>query len=152
MDLELQCSRERQVALQGRSDRTPPESPTPCAYPEVQLIYNHMVVYPSLTNSDIDRVFRALADSTRRDIIARVLVGEQSVSELADRYDMSFAAVQKHVSVLERAGLVTKRPEGRERYVIGNPDHIAKARNLLTHFEGLWKARIRQLDAILAEQ
>jgi DNA-binding transcriptional ArsR family regulator len=64
---------------------------------------------------------------------------------------MSFAAVQKHVAVLERAGLVTKRPAGRERYVRGNPKRVAKARDLLTQLEGLWRARFSQLDGVLAE-
>jgi DNA-binding transcriptional ArsR family regulator len=111
-----------------------------------------MVVHSSLSNAEVDRIFRALADATRRDIVARVLTGEQSVSDLAGRYDMSFAAVQKHVAVLERAGLVTKRPDGRERFVRGNPVRIAKARDLLTQLEGLWRARFSQLDAVLAER
>jgi DNA-binding transcriptional ArsR family regulator len=110
-----------------------------------------MVVRFSLADADVDRIFRALADATRRDIVARVLTGEQSVSDLALRYDMSFAAVQKHVAVLERAGLVTKRPHGRERYVRGNHKRVAKARELLTQLEGLWRARFNQLDAVLAE-
>ena len=68
-----------------------------------------------LTDAEVDRIFRALADATRRDIIRRTLVGESSVSALAADYAMSFAAVQKHVAVLEEAGLVTKHPRGRER-------------------------------------
>ena len=74
-----------------------------------QLTYNHMVVRRSLPNAELDQLFRALADATRRDIVARLLAGEPaSVSVLAARYDMSFAAVQKHVAVLEEAGLVSK--------------------------------------------
>ena len=97
-------------------------------------------------------MFRALADATRRDIVARVLAGEQaSVSALAARYAMSFAAVQKHVAVLEEAGLVTKHRRGRERIVHGNPERLARARELLTQLEGLWRARFSQLDAVLAE-
>jgi DNA-binding transcriptional ArsR family regulator len=111
-----------------------------------------MVVRFSLSDADLDRIFRALADATRRDIVARVLTGEQSVSDLANRYEMSFAAVQKHVAVLERAGLVTKRPQGRERFVSGNPKSIARARDLLTQLEGLWRARFSQLDAVLVER
>ncbi len=105
-----------------------------------------------LSDAELDRLFRALADATRRDIIARLLSDEPaSVSEIATRYDMSFAAVQKHVAVLEEAGLVTKHPQGRERIVRGNPERLAKARALLAHFEQLWFSRIRQLDALLAE-
>lgn len=123
-----------------------------CANSKGRILYNHMVVRSStLSDADIDNIFRALSDSTRRDIVERVLVGEQSVSALADRYDMSFAAVQKHVAVLERAGLVSKRAVGRERLVSGKPERIARARDLLTQLEGLWKARFSQLDAVLAE-
>jgi DNA-binding transcriptional ArsR family regulator len=111
-----------------------------------------MVVRPHLTGAETDRLFRALADATRRDIVTRLLTGEEaSVSTLASRYDMSFAAVQKHVAILESAGLATKHPQGRERIVRGNPERIARARALLTHLEGLWMARFSQLDAVLAE-
>ncbi len=111
-----------------------------------------MVVSRRLNDAEVDRLFRALADRTRRAIVTRLLSGEEaSVSALAARYDMSFAAVQKHIAVLERAGLVTKHPQGRERIVRGNPERIARARELLTRLEALWKARFNQLDAVLAE-
>jgi len=103
-----------------------------------------------LTDAEVDRIFRALADATRRDILRRTLSGEASVSQLAAAYDMSFAAVQKHVAVLEGAGLVTKRPQGRERVVRGNPETIERARGLLDHYEQIWRARISRLDALLA--
>ena len=97
----------------------------------------------------MDRVFHALAGATRRDIVARVMAGEAaSISALAARYDMSFAAVQKHVAVLEGAGLVTKEAQGRERIVSGNPERIAQARDLLAQLEGLWRARFSQLDSV----
>ena len=111
-----------------------------------------MVARVELSESDLDRLFRALADGTRRDIVARCLGGEaSSVSALAARYDMSFAAVQKHVAVLEEAGLVTKHPHGRERIVRGNPERLAHARALLQDLERRWRSRFSQLDAILAE-
>jgi DNA-binding transcriptional ArsR family regulator len=110
-----------------------------------------MVVRDALTDAEVDRIFRALADATRRDIIRRTLIGEESVSRLAQDYAMSFAAVQKHVAVLERAGLVTKETRGRERLVRGNPAVIQRARLLLDSYEQLWQARIAQLDALLAE-
>jgi DNA-binding transcriptional ArsR family regulator len=111
-----------------------------------------MVVRLSLSSAEIDRVFHALADATRRDIVARVLAGEQaSISALAARYEMSFAAVQKHVAVLEGAGLVTKQAQGRERIVRGNPERIARARELLGQLEELWKARFSQLDALFSD-
>ena len=113
-------------------------------------MYNHMVAHRQLSDAELDRLFRALADATRRDIIARVLTGEAaSISTLAARYDMSFAAVQKHVAVLEEAGLVTKRAQGRERTVRGNPERIARARDLLAELEKLWKDRFGRLDSVL---
>ena len=111
-----------------------------------------MVVRRALSHADLDRLFRAFADATRRDIVARLLAGEQpSVSALAARYAMSFAAVQKHVTVLEGAGLVTKHPHGRERIVRGHPERVARAREVLTRLEDLWRARFDRLDALLAE-
>ncbi len=110
-----------------------------------------VVDYVELSDAEVDRIFRALADSTRRDIVRRTLGGAASVSELAATYDMSFAAVQKHVAVLERAGLVTKHPNGRERIVRGNPDAIRRAQALLDRYEQIWRSRIDRLDDLLAE-
>jgi DNA-binding transcriptional ArsR family regulator len=110
-----------------------------------------MVVRRALSEAEVDRIFRALADATRRDIVRRTLAGEATVSELAASYDMSFAAVQKHVAVLEGAGLVMKRPNGRERIVRGSPDTIRQAQALLDSYEQIWRARIERLDALLAE-
>lgn len=112
-------------------------------------MYSHMVVH-ELSDADVNRMFRALADATRRDIVRRTLRDEVSVSQLADRYDMSFAAVQKHVAVLEEAMLVTKRPLGRERLVRGNPERLRAAQRLLDGFEEIWRGRIDRLDAMLA--
>ncbi len=105
-----------------------------------------------LSDDEVDRIFRALADRTRRDIVRRTLVGAVTVSQLASRYDMSFAAVQKHVAVLEGAGLITKHPHGRERLVRGNPDAIRRAQALLDQFEQLWRDRVARLDALLADE
>lgn len=105
----------------------------------------------TLTDEEVDRIFRALADATRRDIVRRTLVSEATVSELAGAYDMSFAAVQKHVAALEGAGLVTKHPDGRERRVRGNPETIRKAQDLLERYEQIWRGRIARLDALLTE-
>ncbi len=110
-----------------------------------------MVVETGLTDAETDRVFHALAAATRRDILRRTIEREQSVSALAREYDMSFAAVQKHVAVLEEARLIVKRAEGRERLVRADPDMIARARALLARYEDLWRARIDRLDALLAE-
>ena len=97
-----------------------------------------------------DRLFHALADATRRDILAIVLHDEQSVSDLARRYPMSFAAVQKHVAVLERAELVTKQRRGREQLVRGNVDTIRRAHRLLDHLEVEWRERIDRFGDVLA--
>jgi DNA-binding transcriptional ArsR family regulator len=110
-----------------------------------------MVVEIGLSDEEIDHVFHALAAATRRDILRRTLSGEYSVSALARGYDMSFAAVQKHVTVLEAAGLIVKRAEGRERLVRADPTMIARARALLARYEELWRSRIDRLDALLAE-
>ncbi len=104
-----------------------------------------------LADDRADRVFHALADATRRDIVRHVLIQEQSVSALARRYPMSFAAVQKHVAVLEEAGLVTKQRRGRESLVKGDIERVRKARSALDAFEQLWRDRVAQMDQILAE-
>lgn len=104
-----------------------------------------------MSDADVDRLFRALADATRRDILRRSIDGEISVSTLAGFYDMSFAAVQKHVAVLQAAGLVSKLPRGRERLVQAEPEPLALARALLTQLEGLWHERGQQLDDLFAE-
>ena len=104
-----------------------------------------------LSTPEADRVFHALADATRRDIVRTVLVEAHSVSALARRYPMSFAAVQKHVVVLEKAGLVTKQRHGRESLVQGDVNRVRDARNALDALELLWRDRVAQMDQILAE-
>ena len=97
-----------------------------------------------------DAWFHALADRTRRDILRRVLAGEHSVSTLAQGYDMSFAAVQKHVAVLERAGLLTKRRQGREALASGDVEAVRSVGLMLTELEALWRGRISRMDELLA--
>lgn len=109
-----------------------------------------MVVDSELDEAVTDRIFRALADATRRDILRRTIETEQSVSALAAAYDVSFAAVQKHVAVLEAAELVIKRAEGRERLVRAQPATIRRARGLLEQYERQWRDRVDRLDALLA--
>lgn len=98
-----------------------------------------------------DAFFHALSDSTRRDILRRVLSGEHSVTALADKYEMSFAAVQKHVAVLERAGLVTKRRSGRESLASGDMEAVRAVSAMLAEFEDVWRGRVAGIDALLAE-
>ncbi len=98
---------------------------------------------------DIDRVFGALADATRRDIVRRAIGGQEGVAELAGRYPMSFAAVQKHVAVLERAGLVTKERIGRRKVVRTNLEGLRVARRLLDQYEELWRGRIDRMTELV---
>lgn len=97
-----------------------------------------------------DALFHALADRTRRDILRRVLAGEHSVTALAERYAMSFAAVQKHVAVLERAGLLTKRRRGREQLASGDLAAVRSVGSMLTELEQVWRGRIGRLDQLFA--
>ena len=119
------------------------------------LTYNHMVVDESRkvlpSQEQVDRVFHALADATRRDILARTLRTESSVSALAHQYPMSFAAVQKHVTVLAAAGLVTKHRRGREQIVSTDIRALRTAAQLLDQLESIWRTRIDRLGDILAE-
>jgi DNA-binding transcriptional ArsR family regulator len=96
-------------------------------------------------------LFHALSDVTRRDIVRLVLQGEHSVSDLARRYPMSFAAVQKHVAVLERADLITKHQRGRERIVRGRIDAVREVNNLLDELEAIWRERMKRFGEVLAE-
>jgi len=106
-----------------------------------------------VTNESADRadaLFHALADRTRRDILRRVLAGEHSISTLAAKYDMSFTAVQKHVAVLEKAGLLTKRRNGREQLARGDVEALRSVASMLTELEGVWRGRIARIDVLIA--
>jgi DNA-binding transcriptional ArsR family regulator len=97
-----------------------------------------------------DLVFAALADATRRDIVLRALSGHEGVAELAGHYPMSFAAVQKHVAILERAGLVTKHRVGRRKLVRTDIEALRLARGLLDEYEALWRGRIDRMTDLIA--
>ncbi|MBC3190379.1 winged helix-turn-helix transcriptional regulator [Pseudonocardia sp. C8] len=106
-----------------------------------------------MTDQDEDRadaLFSALADRTRRDIMRRVLAGEHSVSALAAHYEMSFAAVQKHVAVLEKAGLLTKRRDGREQLASGDVAAVRSVASMLTELEQVWRGRVARIDELIA--
>lgn len=111
------------------------------------LTYNQMVV----GSDETDALFHALADPTRRDILSVVLRDEHSVSDLARRYPISFAAVHKHVGALERAKLVTKTRQGREQRVRGDVARLRSAHRLLDDLEAVWRGRVDRIDQILAE-
>jgi DNA-binding transcriptional ArsR family regulator len=108
------------------------------------------MVVGELADEAIDELFHALADPTRRDILRRCATGEPSVSRLAQAYPMSFAAVQKHVAVLERAGLVTKEPRGREQLVRTDAAAVGRARQALDELEATWRGRVDRMSNLLA--
>jgi DNA-binding transcriptional ArsR family regulator len=110
------------------------------------------MVVDQFSDADVDRIFHALADATRRDIVMCAVEGHYSVSALAKRYPMSFAAVQKHVAVLEKAGLVTKERRGREQLVRTKVDAVQQARMLLDGIEELWRGRMDRIDDLVAAE
>ena len=109
------------------------------------------MVVDEVTDASVDHMFHALADATRRDILRRSAGGDSSVSRLAEAYPMSFAAVQKHVAVLERAGLVTKERRGREQLVRTDPDAVRRARQALDQLEMAWRGRVDRMAELLAQ-
>ncbi|HWZ66127.1 MAG TPA: metalloregulator ArsR/SmtB family transcription factor [Patescibacteria group bacterium] len=100
---------------------------------------------------NFDLVFQALSDSTRRDILTHVLTGEQRITDLARRYSMSFAGVAKHLEVLAKAKLVTKRRKGREQMVSAGTESIKATMELLEGYEKLWSGRFDRLEVLLKE-
>ena len=110
------------------------------------------MIVDQLSENDTDRLFQALSDATRRDIVRRVSRAPSSVSGLATLYAMSFAAVQKHVAVLERASLITKEKRGREQVVRANHEGLQRARQLLDEYEAIWRERSSRIADILAEE
>ena len=104
-----------------------------------------------IATPDFDRMFGALADATRRDIVRRAIDAGEGVAELASHYPMSFAAVQKHVAILERAGLVTKVQTGRRKVVKTNVPVLLGVRRLLDSYEEQWRARFDRMAALVAE-
>ena len=110
-----------------------------------------MVVPVPLATHDVDRLFGALADPTRRDIVRRAITAEEGIVELASHYSMSFAAVQKHIAILERAGLVTKDQVGRRKVVRTNVERLRVVRRLLDDYEDLWRGRIDRMTELISE-
>ena len=110
-----------------------------------------VVDYSTRSGAQTDLLFHALADGTRRDIVRLVMVDEHSVSSLARRYPVSFAAVQKHVAVLDRAGLIVKRKVGREQLVGGCVDAVREAARLLDELDTIWRGRLDRFTAVLCE-
>ena len=103
------------------------------------------------TTLDVDRIFGALADTTRRDIVRRAIAGKEGVAELAAHYAMSFAAVQKHVAILERAGLIGKQRIGRRKVVRTSVERIRVAQDLLDRYQELWRGRFDRMTDLINE-
>lgn len=110
------------------------------------------MVVDELSPAEIDRIFHALADATRRDILRQVMRSESSVSALARQYPVSLTAVQKHVAVLEEAGLVTKERRGREQRVHAEIATVRRAMQLLEQFEAVWRGRVDRMSALLDDE
>lgn len=102
--------------------------------------------------ADLNLIFRAMADETRRDILRRVLSGEQTISELVGNYTMSFASVAKHIQVLTNAGLLYKTKRGREQVLTAQPDAIKQIEQLMLEYERVWQSRFDALDTLLKEE
>lgn len=111
-------------------------------------IFNHMVEY----STRLDDIFHSLADPTRRDMLRRLRPGQQTVGELAERYSLTFAAISKHVQVLERAKLVHKRKKGREQQVELSPNGLKQADNYLEQYRHMWEDRLDKLETFLANK
>ena len=106
------------------------------------IIYNHMV-------ERLDTTFRALADPTRRAMLASLALGERSIGELAQPFAISFEGASKHVRMLERAGLVTRRIEGRVHRLTLSTAPLAEADAWIRQWERFWTLRLDRLDALL---
>jgi DNA-binding transcriptional ArsR family regulator len=100
----------------------------------------------------LDSVFASLADPTRRDILTRLQLGSLNVSEVAEPYDMSLAAISKHLKILEHAKLIMKRRKGKERMVSLEPQALAQASEYLRQYEQLWSERFERLERFLNEE
>ena len=111
-----------------------------------------MVVDTVNREQQTDRLFFALSDTTRRDIVTQTLDRERSVSELGRLYPISLTAVQKHVEVLVDAGLVSKHRHGREQLVRGEIEQLRRVHELLDELEALWRARLDRFDDVLKER
>ena len=115
------------------------------------LKYNHTVVLLQTAAPNFDRMFGALADHTRRDMVRRAITAEEGIVEVASHYSMSFAAVQKHIAILERAGLVTKERRGRRKVVRTNLERLRIVRRLLDQYAELWHGRIDRMAELISE-
>jgi DNA-binding transcriptional ArsR family regulator len=110
-----------------------------------------MYPMPRRPATRLDQVYRAIADPTRRAILTVLAGRECMVGELADRFPISFNGVSKHVKVLERAGLVTRRVRGREHWLRLRPARLRDAARWLAHHRRFWETRLKALEEVLRQ-
>lgn len=119
----------------------------------VAISFNQMVEYTFPTrNLDLDSIFGSLSDPTRRDILQRVAQGQMTVGEIARAYDLTFAAISKHLKILENAHLIVKRKRGKERVVQLSPYAFKSAAEYLDWYQNLWNQRFDALEEFLKEE
>ena len=102
-----------------------------------------------MVENRLDATFRALADPTRRGMLASLALGEKSIGELAEPFTMSFAGVSKHVKVLEDAGLIARRKTGRTHLISIEAKPLEEAERWLRQWEKFWTARLDRLEALI---
>ncbi|HEX4590458.1 MAG TPA: metalloregulator ArsR/SmtB family transcription factor [Gemmataceae bacterium] len=110
--------------------------------PDPPVIFNQVVEYPT---KSLSRVFFALADPTRRAVLARIAYGELTVTAIAQPFGISLAAVSKHVRVLEQAGLLKRTRHGREHRLSLVPEPLRAAAAWVDQFERLWTDHLSQI-------
>lgn len=138
-----------EVTVEARGDVGLKQGHAGASLDKIQPIGCRLRAVNATDEDRADALFHALADRTRRDILRRVMADEHSVSALAASYDMSFAAVQKHVAVLERASLLTKRRNGREQLASGDVAAVRSVASLLAELEQVWRGRIARIDELI---
>ncbi len=104
------------------------------------------------SEADLDRVFQALSDSTRRSILRRIASSELSISEIADPYDLTFAAVSKHLKVLEQARLIARRKDGSFHMISLSPEALKSAGQWLRFYQIFWTTRLDSLKDLLENE
>lgn len=101
---------------------------------------------------NLDYIFQALSDSTRRSILKKVAKRERAIGEIAETYSMSLAAISKHIQSLERAGLVTRRREGSYSYVKLNPQAMISADKWMQYYRVFWKESLSSLKNFIEKE
>lgn len=100
----------------------------------------------------LDNIFGSLADATRRDILKQVSKKQLSVGEIAKHYKLTFAAISKHLQVLQKAKLIVKHRQGKKQMVKSSPTTLRNAADYLQHYEAIWNQRFDRLDKLLQEE